>query len=970
MIIDAGTGGGTATGGGTGTTGGGTGTCVPETGEELCADAARACGPLTRTDRCGVNRVVTSCGTCSSPDVCNDGACVCQAETSAQLCTRLAKECGTLTATDNCGNARTVSCGTCSGVESCGGGGVANECGCTPESEAQFCTRVGRACGAVTANDNCGVSRTVASCGSCVSPNTCGSNGQCGCTTETNAQFCTRLGAACGAISGTDACNQPRSVANCGNCSGSNTCGGGGTSNQCGCIPKTAAEMCSTYGKNCGSITVPNGCGTNVQVSCGTCSGPQTCGGGGASNVCGCTAEPNVTFCARVGALCGTVTTADNCGTPRTVTCNSTTCLSPDTCGGGSSPNVCGCTGETEATLCAQLGSGVCGTLQALDGCNVVRTIHCGGCSNSYVCGGAGTPNFCGVPFDGEWNWVVPSVTGENLNAVHAISANDVWVVGEHGTILHWNGSSFSRVNSGTIVGLNDVFATSASDVWVAGDSTVVLHLASDGGWARLAGDAGTGDFTSIWGTSPANMYLAKSNGQSVWRWNGSTWSSTAMASGNVSKISGTSATNIWAAGSEVYAFNGLDWVNRTPINVGTSHSYFTHGLSVQSASEVWVSSEYSSSSPTNNFPVYRFDGGSWADTRVGSTFETSTGALWGSSGGDMWAVPHYPGAKGAYRRVSPGNTWSRIDGGTLQADVHGSSASDVWFVGRVGQVGRWTSGPDITPMMGPQLSGCTVASVVDMTTAFEICDRQLATLNPTTGTFTLSAPVAALATSEAMTGLWAASATQVWVTTSAGQILFFDGTTVGAVATFSGSNFRAIWGTSPTNIWAGTYTGGLLHWDGATWAPAGAPTYARINDIWGSGANDVYAVGAQGGYLHWDGAAWSLVSVTMSPAFYAQKIRASGPGNVWALDGWYGGYVLRFNGSTWQRFTVTGENSLSSLWVAGESDVFMGYQGELYHYNGAGFVKHPVSSQPDHTIWGTGPRELLRFTANGVQRY
>jgi hypothetical protein len=48
---------------------------------------------------------------------------------------------------------------------------------CTPETDAVFCGRLAKNCGAVTAPDNCGATRTVASCGLCTSPQTCGGGG-------------------------------------------------------------------------------------------------------------------------------------------------------------------------------------------------------------------------------------------------------------------------------------------------------------------------------------------------------------------------------------------------------------------------------------------------------------------------------------------------------------------------------------------------------------------------------------------------------------------------------------------------------------------------------------------------------------------------------------------------------------------------------------------------------------------------
>src|SRR5262249_42203613 len=57
------------------------------------------------------------------------------------------------------------------------------------------------------------------------------------------------------------------------------------------CTPTT----CAAQGKNCGSIS--DGCGGTL--TCGTCTAPQTCGGGGVSNVCGapsCTPETDASF--------------------------------------------------------------------------------------------------------------------------------------------------------------------------------------------------------------------------------------------------------------------------------------------------------------------------------------------------------------------------------------------------------------------------------------------------------------------------------------------------------------------------------------------------------------------------------------------------------------------------------------------------------------------------------------------------
>jgi hypothetical protein len=66
------------------------------------------------------------------------------------------------------------------------------------------------------------------------------------------------------------------------------------------------------------------------------------------------------------------------------ITC-SMICTAPETCGGGGSPNVCGCT----PAVCPP---NACGDLD--DGCG--GTVACGTCKPPTSCGGGGVPNRCG----------------------------------------------------------------------------------------------------------------------------------------------------------------------------------------------------------------------------------------------------------------------------------------------------------------------------------------------------------------------------------------------------------------------------------------------------------------------------------------------------------------------------------------------------------------------------------------------
>ena len=71
----------------------------------------------------------------------------------------------------------------------------------------------------------------------------------------------------------------------CGTCSGKETCGGGGVYGQCGypdagsCAPRTCAQL----GYDCGD----NGDGCGGVIHCGSCTPPTICGGGGQPSICG-----------------------------------------------------------------------------------------------------------------------------------------------------------------------------------------------------------------------------------------------------------------------------------------------------------------------------------------------------------------------------------------------------------------------------------------------------------------------------------------------------------------------------------------------------------------------------------------------------------------------------------------------------------------------------------------------------------
>lgn len=80
-------------------------------------------------------------------------------------------------------------------------------------------------------------------------------------------------------------------------------------------------------------------------------------------------------------------------------------------------------------------------------------------------------------------------VTDKILRAVWGADPNNVWVVGDEGTVLKWDGSKWTQVPTNFIFSLRGIWGRSASDFYVVGSGGAVLHW---NGTAFTQEDSGT----------------------------------------------------------------------------------------------------------------------------------------------------------------------------------------------------------------------------------------------------------------------------------------------------------------------------------------------------------------------------------------------------------------------------------------------------------------------------------------------
>ncbi|MFC1499434.1 PKD domain-containing protein [Candidatus Zixiibacteriota bacterium] len=233
------------------------------------------------------------------------------------------------------------------------------------------------------------------------------------------------------------------------------------------------------------------------------------------------------------------------------------------------------------------------------------------------------------------------SFTSDDILGIWGASATDVFAVGRGGSILHFDGSSWSPMNSGTTsYYFKGVWGTSATDIFVVGQSGKILHY-NGTAWSTMS--SGTSEsMYDVWGPSSSDVYAVGNHG-TIKHYNGTSWSTMTApteASGPLYSIWGSSATDIWAAGgtsslsSIIIHYDGTAWST-----VHTGGGSLLQGIWAASATDIYTAGW--------SHTILHYDGASWAT--VNSSHPWAYYDIWGSSATDIFAagvgaVAHFDG--------------------------------------------------------------------------------------------------------------------------------------------------------------------------------------------------------------------------------------------------------------------------------------------------------------------------------------
>jgi hypothetical protein len=228
------------------------------------------------------------------------------------------------------------------------------------------------------------------------------------------------------------------------------------------------------------------------------------------------------------------------------------------------------------------------------------------------------------------------------LNAVAAVSANDIWAAGNTGQsvsptsptktlIEHWNGTSWQVISSPNpnVSGnhLDGLAVVSSNNIWAVGftfnystmaDQTLIERW-NGNAWSIIPSPNASANYNflgNVAAVSARNIwavgtYLNSNKGYSqtlIEHWNGTNWSivaspNTGDGSNSLCDIATISANNIWTVGSYVYSpkgysktlvehWNGSTWKIVSSPSIGPFNNIL-YSVAAISASDIWAVGEY-----------------------------------------------------------------------------------------------------------------------------------------------------------------------------------------------------------------------------------------------------------------------------------------------------------------------------------------------------------------------------------------
>ncbi|MDH4475540.1 MAG: Calx-beta domain-containing protein [Verrucomicrobiaceae bacterium] len=269
--------------------------------------------------------------------------------------------------------------------------------------------------------------------------------------------------------------------------------------------------------------------------------------------------------------------------------------------------------------------------------------------------------------------WWQPQSSGstENLRAIWAANATNLWAVGDNGTILKGDGTSWTAQSSGTTEHLRSVWGTNATSVWAVGDNGVILFFNGTAWAAQTSGT--TNAVRGVWGSSGTNVFAVGDGGTILRSTNGTSWAATISGTTNqLRAVRGADAINVYAVGvgGTVLKWSGSSWAAQTSGVTTQLNAVFA-----ANTTNIWAVG--------NGGVVRKGNGSTWSSQTSANASDLN--GVWAASTTNLLIS----GSSSAQMVSTNGTAWSNVNLSALGSfnGVFGTSSTLGWAVGDGGAI-------------------------------------------------------------------------------------------------------------------------------------------------------------------------------------------------------------------------------------------------------------------------------------------
>jgi len=225
--------------------------------------------------------------------------------------------------------------------------------------------------------------------------------------------------------------------------------------------------------------------------------------------------------------------------------------------------------------------------------------------------------NDCFSSYESNWQWVNPTLTGNSIRSIWGTDINNVYAVGNSGTLLHYDGISWRKLKTLTINNLRKILGFSRNSIFAIGDEGTILSY-NGIEWKKMP-TITTGHFTNICGTSESNIFIKSKcyscdNTHTLYHFDGLTWSSVPLPESFVDNEGSNKSFSIKQidnitylySDKEIYMYVNSEWTYFFP-DFAITANFSIQDISGESIDNTYilVGEEFNRS----NTNIYHFDG-------------------------------------------------------------------------------------------------------------------------------------------------------------------------------------------------------------------------------------------------------------------------------------------------------------------------------------------------------------------------